>query len=73
MKCFWKDGLSVDESKVSTLMILLILSVICFWIYAFVFREFSEQAVWLCGTLITAVTGINVVREIEAKGENDGI
>lgn len=69
MKGFWRDGLSIDESKVSTLMILLIVSVVCFWLYAFAFQIFNEQAVWLCTALIGGITGVNIANSIIKKEE----
>jgi len=73
MKGFWRDGLSINETKVSTLMILLSLSVACFWVYAFVFHKFNEQAVWLCTALLGGVTGINIANTFAKKGDNDGL
>lgn len=62
MKSFWRDGLSVDETKTSTLMILLLVfSALAVHSYVTT-GDFSLNLLNLIGFLIAAVTGINAVK-----------
>lgn len=63
-KYFWQDGLSIDESRVSAVVVaFLATTTVALWSY--VSRgSISPEVVLLLQTLITAVTGINVANKV---------
>jgi hypothetical protein len=64
---FWQDGLSSDESRVSAVVIAF-LATTAAALWSFVKREhIGPEMVLLMQTMITAVTGMNVVRHFSSK------
>ena len=62
---FLKDGLSVDETKVSMLMIAFIIT-LSFTLYMYYVNGFvGAELITLNSSLILAITGINVTSKIK--------
>lgn len=73
---FWKDGLSLDETKVSALVVSLIFCLIfAFGIYLYK-GDISTNLVSVINTLIYSIAGVNSVNAVSniIKGvtKNDG-
>ena len=70
IKSFWKNGISIDESRVSVLMVLLIIfSVSTLYMY-FSGQEVNMQIVEITKVLIISVAGVNVVNLINNTGDD---
>lgn len=61
---FWKDGFSIDESRVSILILLTVISVIFGLIMYYFYGDITSNFVTLAQTLILAVAGVNGVKSI---------
>jgi hypothetical protein len=63
-KSFWKNGISIDESRVSVLMVLLIIfSVSTLYMY-FIDKEVDLYIVEITKVLIVSVAGVNAINLI---------
>ena len=70
-KSFWKNGISIDESRVSVLMVLLIIfSVSTLYMY-FSGQEVNFQIVEITKVLIVSVAGVNAVNLISNNTGDD--
>jgi len=67
-KNFLTDGLSIDETRVSVLMLILVVSIGFAMYQVVVENDVSENLLTLLGYEIMAVTGINVADKIGLKG-----
>jgi len=66
MKGFWKDGLSVDESKVSVLILAFIITLAsCLFSY-FTIGHIGDNLTKIITVLIYAVAGVNVADKIKS-------
>lgn len=63
-KHFWHDGLSIDETRVSALVICLFFAFIWGFISHFKFKVVDLSIVNIINTLILAITGVNVVNSL---------
>ena len=71
---FWKDGLSVDETKFSVLIILTIIYAIFMIIMYCIKEDVSSNLVLVFQTLVAAIAGINIAEAIGSKfGNNSGL
>lgn len=66
MNCFWKDGLSVDESKISILIISFIITLVCALISYFMSGAIGDNLTKIVTVLIYAVAGVNVADKIKS-------
>jgi len=70
-KSFWKNGISIDESRVSVLMVLLIIfSVSTLYMY-FSGQEVDLYIVEITKVLIVSVAGVNAVNLISNNAGDD--
>lgn len=65
MRGFWKDGLSVDESKVSILILSFVITLISCLISYFTIGHIGENLTKIIIALIYAVAGVNVADRIK--------
>ena len=71
---FLGDGLSVDETKFSVLIILTIIYAIFMIIIYCLKEDISSNLVLIFQTLVAAVAGINIAEAISSKvGSNGGL
>lgn len=67
-----KDGLSIDEAKVSALILCTILDFI-FIIYCFIANgDITDNHLFLFQTLIAAVAGVNIAEKVTTIIKNKG-
>lgn len=69
-KNFWSDGLSIDESKVSCLIICLIFGMIFVGYSYLKFQDISNNLADIIIALIYGVTGINVASSLDSLMSN---
>jgi archaellum biogenesis protein FlaJ (TadC family) len=67
---FFEDGLSIDETKMSSLLICLFIT-ISPMVYVCVKREDTQTLLTLALALITAVAGLNVTAMITKNKQDD--
>jgi uncharacterized YccA/Bax inhibitor family protein len=71
MKSWWRDGISVDESKFSSLLVmLLVFCGIAIYSY-FVDGDFSDNLLHLIGLFIGAITGINIASVMANRNKDE--
>lgn len=66
---FWRDGLSIDETRVSALIVLLyIFSLIAGYTYVTT-GDFSTNMLQLLIAVVTAITGVNIAESFVSRME----
>ena len=65
MKGFWKDGLSVDESKISILIITFVVTLSCALISYFLNGAIGDNLTKIVSVLVYSVAGVNVADKIK--------
>lgn len=72
MKHFWQDGLSIEEGKVSVMVILLIMA-FAYVLYADASNGyiFTDKVFDVVKWLIAAVAGVNGVKAISGLGSSN--
>lgn len=61
---FWKDGLSIDETKTSTLIILLIICILFALTFYVIVGDVTPNLVNIITALIYSVAGVNVAQSL---------
>ena len=69
-KSFWKNGISIDESRVSVLMVLLIIFSVSTLYMCFSGKEVNLYIVEITKVLIVSVAGVNAVNLISNNGDD---
>jgi hypothetical protein len=70
-RSFWKDGLSLDESRVSILMIFLIIFLMVILYIRFTEGRVDSQIIEITQTLILSVAGVNAINKFSTSRGSD--
>ena len=66
-KAFWKNGLSIDETKTSALIICLFIVIIFACVHYHYMNDISNNIKDIIETLIYAIAGINIFSNVAEK------
>lgn len=66
-KAFWKNGLSIDETKTSALIICLFIVIIFACVHYHYMNDISNNLKDIIETLIYAIAGINIFSNVAEK------
>ncbi len=67
---FWSDGLSIDESKVSCLIICLIAGIAFVGFSYLKYQDISDNLTDIVISLVYGITGVNVASSLDAMMTN---
>ncbi|MEC0276872.1 hypothetical protein [Peribacillus frigoritolerans] len=71
-KSFWKDGLSIKETKFSIIGFMLILVFIFALVYLAIHRQLDDELIEMFNSLLLAFVGINAVDRVSTALQQEG-